>query len=130
MAISESQKKARDSIAEVVELGLEELGANRRENAKGQFELAARMCAPPKGEYVESAPLNGAQQRDPRYSSSLEMGLRVFSCFTVDRPIWGIVDIAQELGIARGTAHRYCATLVRLGQITQDGVGARKYRRV
>ena len=64
--------------------------------------------------------------RESRYSQSLERGLAILGCFTPRRPVLGIADIADELGMSRSTTHRYVITLVALGYVEQ-GAG-RKYR--
>jgi IclR family pca regulon transcriptional regulator len=64
--------------------------------------------------------------REPRYSQSLERGLAILRCFTPERPVLGIADIADELGMSRPTTHRYMITLLALGYLEQ-GPG-RKYR--
>jgi IclR family pca regulon transcriptional regulator len=67
---------------------------------------------------------------DPEYpgkfSSSLVAGLSVLTCFTREHPVRGIADMADELDLARSTAHRYATTLVTLGYLEQDS--SRKYR--
>jgi IclR family pca regulon transcriptional regulator len=62
----------------------------------------------------------------PRYSQSLERGLAVLSCFTAERPVLGIAEIAGELGMTRSTTHRYVVTLFALGFLDHDA--SRKYR--
>ncbi len=64
---------------------------------------------------------------DPRFSRSLERGLAVLSCFTPERPVLGITDIADKLGISKSTIHRYASTLVALGYLEQ-GPASPKYR--
>jgi IclR family pca regulon transcriptional regulator len=64
--------------------------------------------------------------REPRYSQSLERGLAILGCFTPERPVMGIADIADELGMSRSTTHRYVITLVALGYLEQGA--SRKYR--
>jgi IclR family transcriptional regulator, pca regulon regulatory protein len=64
--------------------------------------------------------------REPRYSQSLERGLAILDCFGPERPILGISDIADELGMSRSTTHRYVITLVALGYLEQGA--SRKYR--
>jgi IclR family pca regulon transcriptional regulator len=64
--------------------------------------------------------------REPRYSQSLERGLAILGCFTPKRPVLGIADIAEELGMSRSTTHRYVITLVALGYLEQGA--SRKYR--
>ncbi len=64
--------------------------------------------------------------REPRYSQSLERGLAILGAFTPERPVLGIADIADELGMSRSTTHRYVITLVALGFLEQGA--SRKYR--
>jgi IclR family pca regulon transcriptional regulator len=64
--------------------------------------------------------------REPRYSQSLERGLAILGCFTPKRPVLGIADIADDLGMSRSTTHRYVITLVALGYLEQGA--SRKYR--
>jgi len=64
--------------------------------------------------------------REPRYSQSLERGLAILGCFTPERPVLGIADIADDLGMSRSTTHRYVITLVALGFLEQGAT--RKYR--
>jgi IclR family transcriptional regulator, pca regulon regulatory protein len=64
--------------------------------------------------------------RDPRYSQSLERGLAILGCFTPERPVLGIADIADQLGMGRSTTHRYAITLLALGFLEQGA--SRKYR--
>ncbi len=64
--------------------------------------------------------------RGPRYSQSLERGLAILGCFTSERPVLGIADIADELGMSRSTTHRYVTTLLALGYLEQGR--SRKYR--
>src|ERR1700734_4537490 len=64
--------------------------------------------------------------REPRYSQSLERGLAILGCFTPERPVLGIADIADDLGMSRSTTHRYVITLVALGYLQQGA--SRKYR--
>ena len=61
-----------------------------------------------------------------RYSQSLERGLAILTCFTPKRPVLGIADVADELGMSRSTTHRYMSTLTALGYLEQGA--SRKYR--
>jgi IclR family pca regulon transcriptional regulator len=56
----------------------------------------------------------------------LERGLAILGCFTSQRSVMGIADIADELGMSRSTTHRYVITLVVLGYLEQGA--SRKYR--
>jgi IclR family pca regulon transcriptional regulator len=64
--------------------------------------------------------------REARYSHSLERGLAILACFTPERPLLGIAELAEGLGMSRPTTHRYVSTLVALGYLEQDA--SRKYR--
>ncbi len=64
--------------------------------------------------------------REPRYSQSLERGLAILRCFTPERPMLGISDLADELEMTRSTTHRYVTTLTALGYLEQGA--SRKYR--
>jgi IclR family pca regulon transcriptional regulator len=49
----------------------------------------------------------------------LERGLAILEAFTPNRPVLGIAEIADELGMTRSTTHRYVITLVALGFMEQ-----------
>src|SRR5690606_23589948 len=51
---------------------------------------------------------------------SLDRGLRVLKCFTPARPTLSLQEIADELGIPKGSAFRMVATLEALGYLKQD----------
>jgi IclR family pca regulon transcriptional regulator len=74
------------------------------------------------GERMQSVPL----LREPRFSQSVERGLAILGCFTPARPVLGIADIADGLGMSRSTTHRYVITLVALGYLERSA--SRKYR--
>ena len=81
---------------------------------------------PGKPEHQREAAWSIPSLREPRYSQSLERGLAILGCFTPKRPVLGIADIADELGMSRSTTHRYVITLVALGYLEQGA--SRKYR--
>ncbi len=64
--------------------------------------------------------------REPKYSQSLERGLAILRCFTPQRSVLGIAEIADDVGMSRSTTHRYVITLVALGYLEQGA--SRKYR--
>src|ERR1700677_1954199 len=66
--------------------------------------------------------------REPRYSQSLVRGFAVLQCFTPERPVLGIADMAEALAMSRSTTHRYVITLVALGFLEQGPSPLRKYR--
>lgn len=63
---------------------------------------------------------------EPRYSQSLERGLAILGCFSPERPVLGIAELADDLGMSRSTVHRYVSTLVALGFLEQGA--SRRYR--
>ena len=64
--------------------------------------------------------------REPRYSQSVERGLAILECFTPERPVRGIAELADELGMSRSTTHRYALTLTALGYLVR--ASGRRYR--
>jgi IclR family transcriptional regulator, pca regulon regulatory protein len=80
----------------------------------------------PKTSKVAPEPWVVPQLREPRYSQSLERGLAIMGCYTSERSVLGIAEIADELGMSRSTTHRYVSTLAVLGFLEQ--VAERKYR--
>ena len=60
-------------------------------------------------------------------SQSLERGLAILSSFDSDRPLIGVSELSRELALSRSTAHRYIATLARLGYLQQDP-DSKRYR--
>lgn len=69
----------------------------------------------------------GKRGAGARHSQSLERGLALLSCFTAERSLIGISELSEQLGLSRGTTHRYARTLVSLGYLEQDQT-TRKYR--
>jgi DNA-binding IclR family transcriptional regulator len=56
---------------------------------------------------------------ETRYSQSLDRGLAILMCFTPERPLLGIAELASMLRMSRSTTHRYVITLVALGYLSQ-----------
>jgi len=89
--------------------------------------MSSRTTANSPGDEMQEHPAWSAPNlREPKYSHSLERGLAILHCFTPERPLLGIAEIADELGMARPTTHRYVTTLAALGYLEQGA--ARKYR--
>lgn len=63
----------------------------------------------------------GRRPADPRRAYSLENGVALLECFTAQRPVLGIAEMAEMIGLSRATTHRYAFTLVALGYLEQDG---------
>src|SRR6185312_709893 len=57
----------------------------------------------------------------------LERGLAILSSFNPDRPLLGVSELSRELDLSRSTAHRYVATLAKLGYLQQDP-DSKRYR--
>jgi IclR family pca regulon transcriptional regulator len=56
----------------------------------------------------------------------LERGLAILGCFTPQRSVLGIAELADQLRMSRSTTHRYVITLLALGFLEQGA--SRKYR--
>jgi IclR family transcriptional regulator, pca regulon regulatory protein len=65
--------------------------------------------------------------REAATSQSLERGLAILSTFTATKPLLGVSEVARAVGLSRSSAHRYIATLTKLGYLDQDGA-TRRYR--
>ncbi len=65
---------------------------------------------------------------NPKISRSLLVGLLVLISFPVSGGDRGNKEVAQELGLAASTTHRYINTLVAAGLLEQDSV-TRRYLR-
>ena len=63
---------------------------------------------------------------EPKYSRSLEFGLAIIGCFTTERQVLGIAELADLVKVSRSTTHRYAQTFVELGCLEQDR--ERRYR--
>jgi IclR family pca regulon transcriptional regulator len=63
---------------------------------------------------------------DRKLSQSLEIGLVILQMFSPGRPLMGIGEIANELGMSRPNTQRYVTTLRALGFLEQGA--KRKYR--
>jgi IclR family pca regulon transcriptional regulator len=60
------------------------------------------------------------------FSQSVERGLAILDCFTAWKPVLGVAEVADALGMSRSTTHRYMMTLERIGYL--DRAPTRKYR--
>ena len=60
-------------------------------------------------------------------SQSLERGLAILSSFHGNRPLIGVSELSRGLDLSRSTAHRYVATLAKLGYLQQDP-DSKRYR--
>jgi len=63
---------------------------------------------------------------DPRYVRSLGRGLAILGLFTAARPVLGVAEIANLLGLTPATTHRYVTTLLELGYLERNR--SRKYQ--
>lgn len=61
------------------------------------------------------------------YSQSLERGLAILSTLAAGPTLLGVSELARAVDLSRSTAHRYVATLTKLGYLDQDPA-TRKYR--
>ncbi len=80
--------------------------------------------SPNGGERADAAPFDAC---DRRLSRSLLRGLAILSCFTLERPERGILELARELGLSASTTHRYVLTLLETG-LLERCPRSRRYR--
>jgi DNA-binding IclR family transcriptional regulator len=73
------------------------------------------------------AALLAGNERDPRLSRSLLRGLSLLAGFGENTGERGIVELAHELHMSPGTAHRYARTLVAL-ELLEHSPTTRRYR--
>lgn len=64
---------------------------------------------------------------DRRLSRSLLRGLAILSCFTLEQPDRGILELARELELSASTTHRYVLTLLEMG-LLERCPRSRRYR--
>jgi DNA-binding MarR family transcriptional regulator len=133
--ISMTSKQAKEKIAQACEDAIAEVGSGRWKGVDALLRGAADVARSMTSTAVPIMPLPPARGKtkmdlatEPRYSQSLERGLHILALFTGERMVWGIADIADELGMSRSTTHRYAISLVKMGQI--EPTDHRKYRRV
>jgi hypothetical protein len=84
----------------------------------------------PAGRSLKTAAAERTSRPEPddrRLSRSLLRGLSLLACFRPGGEERGIVELARELGMSPGTAHRYAVTLVELG-LLERCPRTRKYR--
>ena len=51
---------------------------------------------------------------------SLIRGFEILRCFTPDKPVLRLIDIADKIGISKATVFRYVSTLTDLGYLKKD----------
>jgi IclR helix-turn-helix domain len=120
--------EANRRIAKACEDALVEAKARRWKAAEALLREATNIAASMTSTRVNLTKVTPLKGGAPRFSTSTERCLTILALFTPERPVWGIAEMAEATGGARGTTHRYAATLVELGQLEQ--VAGRKYRRV
>lgn len=59
------------------------------------------------------------KKSNPTYLSSVQNSMRLLKCFTEQKPIWKVTDLAKELGLAKSTVSRIIATLAYEGFIVK-----------
>jgi DNA-binding IclR family transcriptional regulator len=84
-----------------------------------------RMPKSPSG-FSPDPELDIRPSAEPKYSRSLEFGLAIVGCFTVEEQVLGIAELADKVKVSRSTTHRYAMTLATLGHLEQDD--KRRYR--
>jgi IclR family transcriptional regulator, pca regulon regulatory protein len=57
---------------------------------------------------------------DREFVNSLAKGLKLLMCFTKDRPVWSLTEMARANGMNLPTARRYLHTFTKLGFMVKD----------
>jgi len=57
---------------------------------------------------------------DREFVNSLAKGLNLLMCFTKDRPVWSLTEMARANGMNLPTARRYLHTFTKLGFMVKD----------
>jgi IclR family pca regulon transcriptional regulator len=57
---------------------------------------------------------------DREFVNSLAKGLNLLMCFTKERPLWGLTQMARANGMNLPTARRYLHTLTKMGFLVRD----------
>ena len=92
--------------------------------------VSSALSAPAAGAGNGSGPVpapGGLDTCDRRLSRSLLRGLAILSCFTVQRPERGVLELARELDLSASTTHRYVLTLLEMG-LLERCPRSRRYR--
>ena len=63
----------------------------------------------------------------PQFNRSIERVGSILNLFSPSKPVWGVSEIAQELGISIVTANNFVRTLEKIGFLDQDD-NSRKYK--
>ncbi|WP_303882720.1 MULTISPECIES: IclR family transcriptional regulator [Acetomicrobium] len=66
-------------------------------------------------------------QREGKDSQSLRRALRLLSCFTFEKPEWGVTELAVALKEHKSVVHRILTTLLNNEFLRQDSI-SKKYR--
>lgn len=123
-----TQKLTQEKVIQACEDAISEARQRRWSSVRQLLRAADEAATSTNGNKIQLAKLPKRRNPDPRYSSSLEMGLSILVLFTEDKKIWGVKEVADTLNASRSTIHRYLTTLMGLGQLEQTA--NRKYRRV
>ena len=125
---SRSKERAREDAAQLLRDALREIQNGRWKQAHQMMQNATLLTKALISMPVRARTLKQIPAHDIRYSQSLEKGLTIMALFSAERPVLGIAEVADLVGMSRSTTHRYMMSLVGLGQLEQT-VG-RKYRLV
>lgn len=77
---------------------------------------------------ISSRPRRGSERRDDNdrgSASALRHGLRVLEAFSNDKPVLGVTEIAQHVGLHKSTVSRILAILEQGGYVERDAESGR-----
>ena len=120
--------QAAERIATACQDAIGEAHGERWDAAEDLLREATNLAAGMTSRRIAISPVTSLKNTGPRHSQSTERCFLILALFTEQHPIWGVVEVADDLGFSRGTTHRYMTTLVAIGQLEQ--VAGRRYKRV
>ena len=72
--------------------------------------------------FIKEEPGGCPVQREGKDSQSLRRALRLLSCFTFEKPEWGVTELAVALKEHKKVEHRILTTLLNNEFLRQDSI--------
>lgn len=120
-----------ERVQDILSEAQQEVAGRRWENAIPMMRHAVEQATIGTDPKLVTVAHRHPSPKDPSLSDSTIQALDILSVFDHhkrDRPLLGIAELADTLGMSRSTVHRYVTTLCYCGQLEQHPP-SRKYRR-
>lgn len=129
------QTRLVERVHDILSEAQQEVAARRWDNAIPMMKHAVEQATVGNDPKLVRVMGRIAAPKDPSMSDSTIQALDILGVFDQhkqtragERPLLGIAELADELGMSRSTMHRYVTTLCFCGQLEQHAP-TRKYRR-